>query len=85
MKLWRISQTVNRGYDTYDSAVVAAETEEAARMTHPDIDAKPDWHHEPGRWRLAAWAAPNRVRVEYLGEAREGHPAGVVCASFNAG
>jgi len=31
MKLWIISQSVNRGYDTYDSAVVAAETEEEAR------------------------------------------------------
>ena len=33
MKLWFISQNENDGYDTYDSAVVAAETEiEAARV-----------------------------------------------------
>src|SRR6266550_3316382 len=32
MKLWLISQYVNAGYDTYDSAVVAAETEEEARL-----------------------------------------------------
>ena len=35
MKLWLISQTENEGYDTYDSAVVAAETENAARLIHP--------------------------------------------------
>lgn len=36
MKLWKISQTVNNDYETYDSAIVAAETEEEARLTHPD-------------------------------------------------
>lgn len=78
MKLWRISQTKNGNHDTYDSAVVAAETEEAARMTHPNY---PEW---TGR-KEGTWAAAKHVTVEYLGEAREGHPAGVVCASYNAG
>ena len=36
MKLWLISQDVNNNYDTYDSAVVAAETEEEARVTFPN-------------------------------------------------
>ena len=35
MKLWCISQTDNDGYDTFDSAVVAAETESDARAIHP--------------------------------------------------
>ena len=35
MKLYLISQDVNDGYDTYDSAVVAAESEEDARSIHP--------------------------------------------------
>lgn len=35
MKLWRIWQDVNNGYDTFDSAVVAAESEGAARHVHP--------------------------------------------------
>jgi hypothetical protein len=81
MKLWHISQTVNRDYDTYDSAVVAAETEEAARMTHPNGNI--EWGGTVPTW--GSWAAAKYVTVEYLGEAREGHPPGVVCASFNAG
>ena len=86
MKLWLISQTVNGGYDTYDSAVVAAETEDAARLTHPDGGMPVNWYvDKPGEFPDRRWTLPRLVRVEYLGEAREGHPAGVVCASFNAG
>lgn len=86
MKLWLISQTVNGGYGTYDSAVVAAETEDAARLTHPDADPDDDAAPWDGNDDFYAnWADAKYVCVEYLGEAREGHPAGVVCASFNAG
>lgn len=35
MKLWLISQDFNDGYDTCDSAVVASETEEGAKIIHP--------------------------------------------------
>ena len=35
MNLYLISQNRNNGYDTYDSAVVAAESEEKARMIRP--------------------------------------------------
>ena len=35
MNLYLISQTQNQTYDTYDSAVVAAESEEHARAIHP--------------------------------------------------
>jgi hypothetical protein len=35
MKLWLISQDQNGGYDTYDSAVVAADNEIDAAHTHP--------------------------------------------------
>jgi len=36
VNLYHISQQVNNGYDTYDSAVVAAETAEQAKCMHPD-------------------------------------------------
>lgn len=75
MKLWKISQDENDGYDTFDSAVVAAETESDARDTLPA-----DWAR-PGD----SWAKPEGVKVEYLGEAKDGTAAGVICASFNAG
>ena len=35
VKIWRISQTVIVGTDTYDSAIVAAETSREAQLVHP--------------------------------------------------
>jgi hypothetical protein len=78
MKLWKISQGENREYDTYDSAVVAARTEEEARQTSPYPEA------DPTRL-LNFWAAPKDINVEYLGTAAPGTKAGVIVASFNAG
>jgi len=81
MKLWRISQTENDYYDFYDSAIVAAESEEEAKMINP----------EGGRIDSAktsySWVnSPDEVTAEYIGEAAEGITAGdVICASFNAG
>lgn len=72
MKLWLISQDHNSGYDTYDSAVVAADSEEEARHT-----SMGDSNY--------VWAPPEHVNVEHIGEAAEGTHAGIVCASFNAG
>lgn len=79
MKLWLLSQEERASYDTYDSCVVAAETEEEAKDTTPD-------GFPFSQKSYANWASsPANVRCEYLGEARPDHPAGVVCASFNAG
>lgn len=90
MKLWLISQTANTDYDTYDSAVVAAETAKAARHTHPNGASR--WHDgswysgEWGRSTDHSWAAPDRVTVEYIGETDRQLASGtVLCSSFNAG
>lgn len=83
MNLYLISQNTHNGYDTYDSAVVCAHDSGAARLVHPDRDAVEDWPLD--RWKLKCWVHPDRVMVELIGVAREGIPAGVVCASFNAG
>lgn len=54
MKLFLISQSKNRGYDTYDSAVVIAESEEDARLIHPtwQIDDPIDkfWNETSLKW-----------------------------------
>ena len=50
MKIYKLSQTLNEGYDTYDtydSAVVCAENEEEARKIHP---SKYVTHHKDGKW-----------------------------------
>ena len=76
MKLWKISQDQNDDYDTYDSAVVAADSADAAAHIHPSGETDGTW----------GWVPPEGVTVEYIGEAKDGTRQGVViCASFNAG
>lgn len=96
MKLWLISQKVNNNYDTYDSAVVAANSEEEARNTYPDNWGCSDvyWNGSKWLWQIkdnrvldyshGTWTTPEHVTVEFLADGYEG-PAGTVCASFNAG
>ncbi len=35
MNIYLLTQDINNDYDTYDSVVVSAETEEEARLMHP--------------------------------------------------
>lgn len=93
MNLYLISQNINDGYDTFDSAVVAAESEEQARHTSPDLYRK--WNKDVGAWafmcsdgeekiaRFSSWVHPEHVIVELIGTTNK--PAGLILASFNAG
>lgn len=92
MNIYVISQNSNQGFDTFDSAVVVAESEGAARLIHPRGDRV--W--QPGRevWadgfiadtpRGSKWCHPDEVNVAQVGTALEGQRPGVVCASYNAG
>ena len=86
MKLWRIWQSKFTGHDVYDSAVVAAETEEEARDTDP-VGGRLSENFQKFR-HMDSWDWPSsmeEVQAEYIGEAKEGAPAGVIVASFNAG
>ena len=83
MKLWKISQTKNKEYDTWDAAVVAAVSSDAARLMHP---SGAETEYVPGYLdTYGGWVSPENVTVEYIGEARIGMLAGVVFASINAG
>lgn len=80
--LWLITQNDNRGYDTFDGAVVVAATEEEARSIHPSGD------EERWRWPYSrVWAdRPENVECQRLGLANPKLEAGtIVLASFNAG
>lgn len=84
MNLYRISQDENRDYDTYDSAIVAAESIEDARSIHPDgyTDSwKPSYTGQIGSW---VWDK-SKVKVELIGTAAADIKRGVILASFNAG
>ena len=75
-----LSQTKVNGYDTFDSCVVAAVSEEEARSMHPSGGFVQD--------RSNSYSWPTKgddVKVTLLGVAVEGTAADVVCASFNAG
>lgn len=80
MKLYLISQDVNKCYDTYDSAVVCAQSKQKARMIHPNGDP---WNGKNSYW--GDWADACDVKVKLIGTARLGINHGVICASFNAG
>ena len=95
MNLYLISQSENDGWDTYDSAVVVAETPSVARELHPAGELW-NWVSEAHqrstqknlKWSYwgSTWASdPKNVTVEYLGVADESLKPGVVCASFKAG
>lgn len=95
MKLYKISQTVNAGYDTYSDAVVAAEDAEQARCIYPDKDytyrdGKVYIKRDNGTERESyiarhEWTIPDNVLVEYIGEAAPDIQAGPICASYHAG
>lgn len=78
-KLYLISQDVNRKYDTFDPAVVCAESEGEARLIRPDGET---W----GGKYLHEWVeSPEDVKVAYLGIADDSVEIGTVLGSFNAG
>lgn len=101
MNLYLISQYKNKGYDTYDAAVVAAETEDDARTIIPiglherfnSETGNSEWYNrytkqwEQERFITRLTWAPNikYVSVELIGTAEPGTERGVILASFNAG
>jgi len=76
LNLYLIYQYLNNGYDTYDSAVVAAESDGDARSIHPSGYDK---------WAYDTWCKPDQVKVTIIGKAEDNMKRGVICASFNAG
>tara|TARA_R110002020_G_C15830035_1_gene734090 strand:- start:180 stop:419 length:240 start_codon:yes stop_codon:yes gene_type:complete len=79
MNIYLCSQWENRGYDTYDSFVCVANSEDEARSTLPSSYF--DWDENPRDW----CESPDKVDVTLLGKANEDQVAGVICSSYNAG
>ena len=73
-KLYKIWQIKNTDYDTYDSAIVCAETEEEAKNT--EVGSVGDY---------GTWVKPEDVHVEEIGIAKDNVKKGIILASFNAG
>jgi hypothetical protein len=95
MNLYLLEQDTNTGYDTYDSAIVAAPNDFAAKR----VSLRPDyyeWSSTHNSWMflyasgpepedMDSWALPSAITATYIGKAAEGIKEGLVLASFNAG
>lgn len=89
MNIYKIYQTANGDYDTFDSAVVVAENEQAARSLYPGYCCSPQAGvpHIPLQRAESDWVNdPNLVSVELIGVADASfQEETVILASFNAG
>ena len=96
MNLYLISQDYNDGYDTYDSAVVAAENKSEATKISPDNYR--EWSDEKHCWlflysdgmrepdKHGTWVDDlDHISVELIGKAALKTKPGLIMASFNAG
>ena len=82
MNLYLISQTENTYYNTYDSAVVSAESKKQAKLIHPSDGGVDAWLSETGTG--GTWATTDKVKVKLIGTTHF-KTIKVICASFNAG
>lgn len=80
MNIYLLTQEESTSWDTFDSVVVAAKTEEDAKSIHP-------WEGRyTGVWNSGVWASePESVTAKLIGTAIEGTERGVILGSFNAG
>jgi hypothetical protein len=87
MNIYHISQTENRGYDTYSDAVVVAPDVEIARRINPSLSGDVFMTDADWQYRYSGWASsPENVSVTLVGVAAENEKLPrVVCASFHAG
>lgn len=83
MNLYLISQDVNTDWDSYDLAVVIAESKDDARTIHPG-GSHYESHPYKGYYSYS-WTDQENVQVKFLGVADKSLSRGVVCASFNGG
>jgi len=84
MNLYKLTQAINTDYDTYDSCVVASESESDA------VTIRPDRRNNQDDWEVYEWASvwadySTEVKCKLIGQAIEGTVRGVIIYSFNAG
>lgn len=87
--IYLVKRISEGGYDTFDSFVCIAPSEEAARLTHPKGTDEYKWSgdawEDDGGYRDHTWEDITKVTAQLLGKASKDWKPGVVCASFHAG
>lgn len=81
MNLYLLTQDEASGYDTYDSCIVAAESEEDAKTIRADGEKITNKYKSYDTWASSA----DKVKAQLIGTATLEVVRGVVLASFNAG
>lgn len=78
LNLYLIRQTETYTHGTYDSAVVAAYSEDGAKLIHPSGD------NYEFMTKNYTWVASDKVIVQLLGKANKDiKENNVICASYN--
>ena len=91
--LYLIYQDTHKYYNFYDSAVVAADSEDDARSIHPDgykrIGNKWAIRRKDGTYFFEEsltddqWCAPSEVKATLIGQTSTEEAGAIVCSSFN--
>jgi hypothetical protein len=95
MNLYLLERNGEFDYDTYNSVIVCAESESAARRINPG--GFYEWNEELNSWEFVysngirrkeddnTWVNINELKCKLIGKANSCVTIGVVLASFNAG
>ena len=95
MNIYKLSQTINDDYETYDSCIVIAENEEEAIKIHPN--GRQNWDTRGRKlensyfvyenFDIDDWVEIEDIKVELIGIADKSLDTEIkiICASFNAG
>ena len=89
MNIYKVSQEINNGYDTYDSMIVISDSEESARKIAPGIYSDEDYDNwVKGEYETYSWInydGIDEIEVTLIGVASAGSEEKIVLSSFNAG
>ena len=92
--LFRVYQSKNTDYDSYDSFVVAAYNKQEAMDVHPSGNGESvaaltkQYENEDENYscQLSSWAPIQHIKAEFLGVAHSQYkPGELICSSYNAG
>lgn len=81
MNLYLISQNVNTGWDTYQSAVVSAKNENEAKSIHPRFGL--NWNGE--NVSRSGWSSIEDVEVQLIGETSLYNTPTIIITDFKNG
>lgn len=94
--IYKVSQSVNNDWNTYDSMIVVADSVEEASKLDPSgyhvwSNDKESWmfiYHDgtmSEKYTISSWCLPHETEVELIGVTDLYNESKVLLASFNAG